>query len=60
MQIIEAQTSAEERLRNRRALANHLLERKKIAKLEIIEDAKNPKFQEIVAFLRAKNKARNE
>lgn len=48
--------SVEERTRNRRALANLLLERKKLAKSEILEDTKNPKFQEIVSSLRAKNK----
>jgi hypothetical protein len=39
--------SVEERTRNRRALANLLLERNKLAKSEILEDTKNPKFQEI-------------
>jgi len=48
--------SVEERTRNRRALANLLLERNKLAKSEILEDTKNPKFQEIVSSLRAKNK----
>ena len=56
MPTVEEKISVEERIRNRRALANLLLERKKLAKSEILEDAKNPKFQEIVSSLRAKNK----
>lgn len=56
MSTLVVPISVEERIRNRRALANLLLERKKLAKSEILEDAKNPKFQEIVSSLRAKNK----
>jgi hypothetical protein len=56
MSTLEVPISVEERILNRRALANLLLERKKLAKSEILEDSKNPKFQEIVSSLRAKNK----
>lgn len=56
MQTSEIQIPVEERIQNRRVLANVLLERKKLAKIEILEDVKNPKFQEIVTSLRAKMK----
>jgi hypothetical protein len=53
MQTIELDT----RKRKRQDLAKLLLERKKKSEQEMIEDARNPKYQAIVAMLREKNKA---